>query len=138
MQVTPSLSALHNTRTDGEMNVVFTRLKIALPQEEEFEIRRFPFSYWGHSQGINNGCWRLESSSTSFIVDFSGTDIGSIRLTPKSESLILEHQQGIPDPENFVDAHNTRGTVEYEWVTQSDTSQLEVSKALKLELVIKP
>lgn len=59
MQVTPSLSALHNTRTDGEMNVVFTRLKIALPQEEEFEIRRFPFSYWGHSQGINNGCWRV-------------------------------------------------------------------------------
>ncbi|MDA9428436.1 hypothetical protein B834_910 [Enterococcus mundtii 1A] len=52
--------------------------------------------------------------------------------------MILEHQQSIPDPENFVDAHNTRGTVEYEWVTQSDTSQLEVSKALKLELVIKP
>lgn len=124
MQVTPSLSALHNNLTDGEMNVVFTRLRIAPPQEEEFEIRRFPFSYWGESQGISNGRWRLESSSASFTIDFTGTDIGSIRLNPKSGSLILEHQQSIPDPEHFVDAHNTRGTVRYEWVTQPDTSQL--------------
>jgi len=123
MQLTPTEQATAEDMNLGEIGVVFTRLKLAPPQEEIFEIPRFPYSYWWGN--ADEGGYSIERISTEFSFDgFSKTNIGNIKASVKEGSHTLEHQQKIPDPKEYIKVDNTRGTVSYEWVKVPDSTKI--------------
>ncbi|MBO1300505.1 MULTISPECIES: putative mucin/carbohydrate-binding domain-containing protein [unclassified Enterococcus] len=111
---------------NGELDVIFTRLKVAPLQTEIFDVERFPFSYnelrWGgHTQNT-------EAIAPTFTFNFFAREsaesmIGPMTMRAKDSHFVLQHLQNV-NPEMFVTTNNTRGNISYEWVRRINTQQL--------------
>lgn len=123
MEITPTESSTAQNLDLGEINVVFTRLRVAPPQEEIFEIPRFLYSYYWYI-GPWNEAWSTVRMATEFKFDFSTTNIGDLQANVKSGRHTLGYQETVPDPESYVDVQNSRGDVSYRWLTEPDTNKI--------------
>ncbi|EPM8105256.1 LPXTG cell wall anchor domain-containing protein [Enterococcus hirae] len=107
---------------DHKVYAILTRLKLAVPQEEIFDVDKFVFTY-----SKKNGAHEYLYSPQTYKITIPSAEnaIGKIKVTVNPGDHILgEHLSAIPKPEEYVTAENTRGKVTYEWVTKPDTSKV--------------
>lgn len=107
MEITLTESSTAQNLNIGEINVVFTRLRVAPPQEEIFDVERFPYSYYWYIEPWNEA-WSTVRIATEFKFDFSTTDIGDLRANVKPGTHTLSHGETVPDPESYVNVVNSR------------------------------
>lgn len=115
---------------DGQLDVILTRLKIAPPQQETFNIPMFQYTYYGYGWGHNNYIIKGHISvrkPVTISVNFPSAEnvIGKLKTTVKSSTNTLaQNQTSIPDPSTYIDVSNNRGTVSYRWKTSPDTTKV--------------
>ncbi len=120
---------------DGQLDVILTRLKIAPPQQETFNIPMFQYTYYGEGGGNNffiEGHISVRKPVT-ISVNFPSAEnaIGKLKTTLKSSTNTLtQNQTSIPDPSTYIEVSNHRGSVNYRWKTSPETTKVGQQEAV--------
>lgn len=120
MTIQPSDNATTGLE-NGQINATFRRLKVAPPEDEVFEVERFPFSL---QELFAFSVYRIPFSFSVKFPTNAENNIGKLKASAKAGSHTLEEKQNTINPGDFLEIENSRGNISYSWVTKPDTNKL--------------